>query len=214
MLNKNTGDLLKQKPFRPINEYPMLFWENGEAYWESNFNNNDNTYVSEHYYFINESELYIQKNKGYIIRKITHNIFNQPILSIEGKPTCKYLIWDNKDTTLDDKYKFREINLPDNYLNDNCIEFKYVVDYSNHVDNTFNILKEQEDKPIVKLNDNPFNGTWGDTEYENNTEYESNTEFNEYVTTKIEEYVLKHKDSMDSDMMNVMLTHMCNCLYS
>tara|TARA_B110001469_G_C9630667_1_gene315445 strand:+ start:444 stop:1178 length:735 start_codon:yes stop_codon:yes gene_type:complete len=240
IFNKQTGHICKQIKFKGVSEYPCLFWENSEPLWEVDKSINPDclpcpTYNS-NLWFVDESELYIEKATGYIIRYVNY----------------VYYIWDMPRRFYSNTYSFRVIKVClNNFLEYKCIPFKNIVDYSNKVKNVMDIFKYKKlpvnTKPIVfppknklsgkskpfafyeNVKQNQFadktklNETWKPFSFYNenqdfydkfNHNFSKRSELDEFAIVTIQNTILNNKDKMTLREMDLMLNHICECIYN
>ena len=84
----------------------------------------------------------------------------------------------------------------------NLILFKDITDYSINYNNTDNLFKKSIDMPKTNIFYNKFE-----------RHFSTRKELDEYAIMKLESIILKNKDKLSIDQLDLLLSHVCECLY-
>ena len=167
------------------NKLLMLGWDIMGPFWDfkSNFENQDSNMKEEECFIIDEKDLYINRFNGFI------SYYEEDY----------YNIWKSNNGI---NYEFSKIEDIPNMNPNNLIQFKYITDYSINYNNTDNIFKKSIDMPKTNIFYNKFE-----------RHFSTRKELDEYAIMKLESIILKNKDKLSNDQLDLLLSHVCECLY-
>jgi hypothetical protein len=192
--------------------------ENNENFWDMC----DNYPCPNTHVMYDSKHLFVDKNFGYVY--LSKSPFNPP-----------ESIWYR--STSDSHYfvKFKQSDMIHSDLND-LMKFDDIVDFTAVAANTQNILFgmnpnanpfvkiNQEKNPFIKMNPNAneFSGMNLPTnqnvfgirnEYKERSEFEERKRVDNFACEKIVDMVIKYKEKLDLNELDLVINHMCECIY-